>query len=268
MKNNFPKLLLVGCGAMGGALLKSWQSHSDSLLYEFKVIDPTNDAYLKGIEDLPLNYSPNVIVFAVKPQVLPSVIEQYKVFSNLKCVFISIAAGMGLDFFHQVLGGKEAVIRAMPNLPVTVGQGMTALIARNHVTSVEKEIAEKLFSTAGKVLWVEEEPLIDVVTALSGSGPAYFFRFVESLAQASQKMGLPPETALLLARQTAIGAGKMLEQLPDTVEGLRKKVTSPGGTTAAGLDVFNQDQALDPLIERVIEAALLRARELNYKEPQ
>lgn len=268
MKKDFTKILLVGCGAMGGALLKSWQNASSLSSFDFQVIEPMNSMYLKSIDELPESYSPMVVVFAVKPQILPAIIEPYKKFSGKECLFISIAAGMGLDFFHKNLGEKEAIVRTMPNLPVTVNQGMTALIARDQLRPAQKKMAEDLFVEAGKVLWIEDESLMNVVTALSGSGPAYFFRLVESLSQAGQKMGLTAEAAALLARQTAVGAGKMLEQLTDTpTTTLREKVTSPGGTTEAGLDIMNQNKALDILIESVLVAATNRAQELNYKEP-
>lgn len=266
MSNDRQRILLVGCGAMGGALLRSWQNSANGLHYDIDVIEPSNPQYLKGIEELPANYSPTVIVFAVKPQILQTIIEPYRIFCGQGCLFISIAAGMGLDFFHDKLGEEEYIVRTMPNLPVTVTQGMTALIARDHVTTMHRKMAEELFSVAGKVLWVQDEDLMDVVTALSGSGPAYFFRLVESLAEAGRKMGLSAEAAALLARQTAVGAGKMLEQLPDSATALRERVTSPGGTTAAGLAEMNREDSLDVLVERVLVATTNRARELNYSK--
>jgi pyrroline-5-carboxylate reductase len=258
------RLLLVGCGAMGGALLKAWTLAK--LDFDIRVIDPGTGTHLKSLEDLSVKYCPNIVIFAVKPQLLPQILPDYKIYTKSGCLFISIAAGMGLSFFHNILGKDEFIIRAMPNLPATVREGITALTSRNHVPDDRKDLAEALFSACGKVIWVDQESLMDVVTAVSGSGPGYVFNFVEALAKAAELSGLPAWEAQLLARQTVIGAGMMLQQLPDPADALRKKVTSPGGTTEAGISVFNQEDRLQKLMIEVVKAATQRAHELNYKE--
>lgn len=255
------KLLLVGCGAMGGALKQSWE-HAKAP-FEVAVIEPSNLAYFSDLKALPEDYVPDLIIFAVKPQVLPEILSSYKHFSAKDCLFLSIAAGISLDCYHKILGEEAHIIRAMPNLPVTVGQGMAGLVTRSALSEKQRALGAAAFEVSGKVVWLEKESLMDVVTAISGSGPAYFFRLVECLAAAGIENGLPAEVAMLLARQTAVGAGTMLSQFPDTVMDLRLRVTSPGGTTAAALNAFDEDGGLAKLPLTAVKAAIHRGWELS-----
>lgn len=255
------KFLLVGCGMMGGALKQGWE-HAKAA-FEVVVIEPSDPAYLPNIESLPGDYVPDLVVFAVKPQILPEILPLYKHFSAKGCLFLSIAAGVNLDRYHSILGKEAYIIRAMPNLPVTVGQGMTALVTRSPLSEQQRVLSAAVFDVSGKVVWLEKESLMDVVTAVSGSGPAYFFRMVECLAAAGVANGLPAEVAMFLARQTAVGAGMMLNQIPDTAMDLRLRVTSPGGTTAAALSAFDEKGGLAKLTLTAVRAAIHRGQELS-----
>lgn len=254
--------LLVGCGVMGRSLKKAWEQAKAP--FEVTVIDPSKSSFLPNLAALPEGYSPDVILFAVKPQILPQVLPLYKQFSRQGRLFVSIAAGIPLETYHGILGQEESIIRAMPNLPATIGQGVTALTSRSFLSERHRRLSQSIFEASGKALWLEEESLMNVVTALSGSGPAYFFQMVESLASAGVANGLPPDTAMALARQTAIGAGTMLDHASkESATKLRAQVTSPGGTTEAALKVLNQDNALSQLILATVKAAIHRGRELS-----
>lgn len=255
------KFLLVGCGMMGGALKQGWECAKAP--FEVVVIDPSNPAYFPDLKSLPGDYTPDLIIFAVKPQTLPEILPSYKHFSEKGCLFLSIAAGVNLDYYHKILGEDAHVIRAMPNLPVTIGQGMAVLVARSSLSEKKRLLGAAVFEVSGKVIWLEKENLMDVVTAISGSGPAYFFRLVECLAAAGIANGLPAEVAMFLARQTAVGAGAMLDQFPDTAMELRLRVTSPGGTTAAALKVFDENGGLAKITLTAVRAAIHRGQELS-----
>lgn len=255
------KFLLVGCGMMGGALKQGWE-HAKAP-FEVVVIEPSNPDYLPNLKSLPGDYVPDLIIFAVKPQILPEILPSYKHFSAKGCLFLSIAAGVNLDHYHSILGEEAHIIRAMPNLPVTVGQGMAVLATQSALSEKQRTLGAAVFEVSGKVIWLEKEGLMDVVTAVSGSGPAYFFRMVECLAAAGVANGLPAEAAMFLARQTAIGAGAMLDQLPDTAMDLRLRVTSPGGTTAAAIRAFDENGALAKLTLTAVRAAIHRGQELS-----
>jgi pyrroline-5-carboxylate reductase len=258
---NQTKCLLVGCGVMGGALKQGWETAKAP--FKVVVIEPSNLAYLPDLKSLPDNYTPDLVIFAVKPQMLPSILPSYKHFSAKGCLFLSIAAGVTLDYYHKILGEEAHIIRAMPNLPVTVGQGMAVLVTRSLLSEKQRALGSIVFDVSGKAMWLEKESLIDVVTAISGSGPAYFFRLIECLAAAGVANGLPPEAAMFLARQTAVGSGAMLGQFPGTATELRVRVTSPGGTTAAALSAFDENGGLAKLTLTAVKAAIHRAQELS-----
>lgn len=258
MKNT--RILLVGCGVMGGTLKQGWERAK--VPFETIVIDPSSPEFLPNLEALPRGFTPDVILFAVKPQTLPEILPLYKPFSGSGCLFVSIAAGIPLETFHKALGDNEHIIRAMPNLPATVGKGMAILVSKRSLSPSHRSLGQSIFEASGKALWVDNESYMDIVTALSGSGPAYFFRMVECLASAAAMCGLPPDIAMTLARQTAIGAGAMMEQTPDPVTELRIRVTSPGGTTAAALSSLDYEDAFGKLIRTALKAAIHRGQEL------
>jgi len=204
----------------------------------------------------------DVVVLAVKPQVLKSVAEELAALvQQQRPLIVSVAAGITSADLSRWLGDNVAVVRAMPNTPALVNSGATGLFANAQVSDVQRDTAESILRAVGLVVWVDNELQMDTVTALSGSGPAYFFRIMESLQAAAVKLGLSEETAQLLTLQTALGAAKMALESEDSVSRLREKVTSPGGTTEQGLGIMEQEN-IDDLLYLVLKAAQERSREL------
>jgi pyrroline-5-carboxylate reductase len=203
-----------------------------------------------------------VVVLAVKPQGLKAVAEDLAPSLQTESpVVVSVAAGIRTTDLGQWLGGETALVRAMPNTPALVQTGATALYANDQVSSEQRELAECILRTAGLTLWLDDEAQMDTVTALSGSGPAYFFRIMEAMEKAATGLGLPQETARLLTLQTALGAAKMALESSETVATLRERVTSPGGTTEQGLRVLAEHD-IDQLMAQVLKAARDRSQEL------
>ncbi|MGB3809202.1 MAG: pyrroline-5-carboxylate reductase [Parvibaculum sp.] len=266
-------LVLVGAGKMGGALLSGWLDKGLPPKQVFvRDPSPTPDvARLIAERGIPLNFgiadlaarNPSVVLLAVKPQAMESVLPELRALVSPDTLFLSIAAGTSLLRLKELLGGEIAAVRAMPNTPAAIGRGITAAFANAQATAEQRALASDLLAAVGEVGWVDSEPQIDAVTAISGSGPAYVFYMTECLAAAGEALGLAPELAMQLARATVSGSGEMLHQLPDEAAVLRKNVTSPGGTTAAALDVLMGEGGLSPLMRRATAAARDRARELG-----
>lgn len=252
---------------MGQALLARWQELK--LFQDIYVIEPAAIAadvpHVQQLGDLPSRFQPDVIIFAVKPQILPDVIGKYKHYTDNGAMVLSIAAGKPIRFFTDALGDDAAIVRAMPNTPAAIGYGMTVAATNDAVTEAQKEYAEKLLSAVGKFLWAEDEQLLDPVTAVSGSGPAYIFLLIEAMAAAGAKLGLPEDMAMTLARQTVIGAAALADAAEDTPAAtLRENVTSPGGTTAAALAILMRDEnGMQKLFDEALAAATKRAEELS-----
>lgn len=262
-------LLLAGCGKMGGALLEGWLATNAAA--RVVVVEPgtlgvasghERVLHCAGADALPSRLLPNVVVFAVKPQVLGNVVPDYRRFVGPDTVFLSIAAGKPIAWFEAQLASAAAVVRAMPNLPAAVGRGVTVACANQAVTEAQRNRCEMLLRGVGDVAWIEDEALLDPVTAVSGSGPAYVFLLIEVLARAGIAAGLPEDLAMRLARATISGAGELTYRSIEPAAQLRKNVTSPGGTTQAALDVLMADNGLQPLFDRAVAAATVRAREL------
>lgn len=260
-------LLLVGCGKMGGALLASWQRAFYAT--NFDVIEPAyNTSEVMGftlhpnLDSLPKDYTPAVIVFAVKPQNLAEILPQYRARFGDKPLYISIAAGKDIKFLSEHLGANAPIVRAMPNLPAMVGRGMIALSATASVPEAARKNATALMQAAGKVQWMEEA-MMDAVTALSGSGPAYVFLFLDALAKAGVAAGLPEAATKTFALETLAGSCELARAGKDSFEQLRKNVTSPGGTTEAALAVLMKDDAFEKLVREAVLAAKKRSEELK-----
>jgi len=264
-------VLLVGCGKMGGALLRGWLQKG-LLLENVLVIEPSGKVLSEGcddvavvssVDDLADGYRPDVIVLAVKPQMFPDVLPCYSHFSD--AVFLSIAAGPSLAKMANLLGDDKAIVRAMPNIPALIGRGMSAFISGNRVSDDQEEVCASLLAAAGEVCRLSDEGQMDAVTAISGSGPAYVFHFVEALAEAGRELGLPLDMARLLARETVVGSAAVMGESKDVSEKkLREQVTSPGGTTQAGLSVLMaENEGLGDLLQRTTLAAKSRSIELN-----
>jgi len=203
----------------------------------------------------------DVIILAVKPQVLSLVCHQLKGALNTSTLIISIAAGVRTHDIDRWLGGNKAIVRTMPNTPALLNQGVTGLFANEFASETQKSLATDILKSIGTSLWVEEETMLDAVTALSGSGPAYFFLMIESMAKAGVALGLDEKIAQQLSVQTALGAGMMANISKDSVRELRANVTSPNGTTQAAIESF-QDQGFETMVSHAMRAAYDRAAEL------
>jgi pyrroline-5-carboxylate reductase len=215
-----------------------------------------------GTDNVAVVAAADVVVLAVKPQILKAVSEELAAtVQECRPLVVSVAAGVRSDDIERWLGGNVAVVRAMPNTPALVQSGATALYANAGVSPEQRDQAESILRAAGLTLWVAEEAAMDAVTALSGSGPAYFFRIMEAMENAATSLGLPAETAHLLTLQTALGAAKMALESSDPVSVLRERVTSPGGTTEQGLRVLAENH-IDEVMAQVLQAAYERSREL------
>ncbi len=259
-------ILLVGCGKMGGALLAGWTKRR--LPHALAVVEPAPVKLPEGVrryaaaDALPKSLNPAAIVFAVKPQALPEILPAYRRFAGGGAVFLSIAAGKTLGFFACNLDAAAPVVRAMPNTPAAIGRGIAVACANPQVDAPQRALCNRLLAAVGEVAWVEDEALLDPVTAVSGSGPAYVFLLIECLAEAGTAAGLPPALAMKLARATVSGAGELARLASDDAAQLRRNVTSPGGTTEAALRILMAPDGLAALLRRAVAAATERAREL------
>jgi pyrroline-5-carboxylate reductase len=266
------RVLLVGCGNMGYAMLSGWLSSGKLAASETLVVEPNEDlrhraARLGSIVaasngELPADLAPQIIVVAVKPQVIREVVDGYRRFAGTS-TFLSIAAGTAVATFTEILGAGAAVMRCMPNTPAAIGKGMMVVFSNPNVAERTKVFVSELLSASGEVTTIDDEGLMDAVTAVSGSGPAYIFHFIECLTAAAEKAGLPPETAKLLAMQTVYGAAALAATSREDPAVLRKQVTSPNGTTAAALDVLMGGDRLKTLLADAVEAARARSVELG-----
>lgn len=266
------KLLLVGCGNMGFAMLDGWLASGKFVPGEVLVVEP-NDALrdratnlgvavAASADDVPAAVDPTIVILAVKPQMMREVAPHYRRFKD-HAAFVSIAAGTSVATLEALLGDQTPIIRCMPNTPAAIGKGMMVVFANPKVADETKAFVSELLSASGEVAEISDERLMDAVTAVSGSGPAYIFHFIECLTAAGEKAGLPAETAKLLAMQTVYGAASLARESGDEPGRLREQVTSPNGTTAAALAVFMGDDRLKSLVADAVEAARRRSEELG-----
>lgn len=259
-----PTITLIGCGKMGSALLRGWLD-SGTANHIF-VIEPS------GLPDEFKNYSEvslaaslpscDAFVLAIKPQIMKEICLSLNPPSGT--LALSIAAGQKIAEFEGYFGPKTPVVRAMPNTPAAIGQGISVAIANAAVSPAQRDLADRLLAAAGQTAWVDDESLMDAVTALSGSGPAYVFYLIEVLARAGENAGLTADLAIRLARQTVIGASALAAAMPKTdIQTLRMNVTSPGGTTAAALEILMRDDRLQSLFTEALATATARSRALS-----
>jgi len=263
---------LVGAGRMGGAMLKAWL-HAGLDPEQIFVVDPGAPAEILALRDEhgfsiavgpeAVTAVPGVIVIAVKPQQMDSVLPGLAPLMGRETVAISIAAGRTIDSIAGHLGPHRAIIRAMPNTPAAIGRGITVACANGKVTSAQAGACSELLGAVGEVAWIEDEALMDAVTAVSGSGPAYVFLLTECLADAGVEAGLPRDLAAQLARVTVQGAGALMEASDEPADKLRKNVTSPGGTTEAALAQLMGEPGLRDLMKRAVASAVRRSKELS-----
>jgi len=262
-------LVLVGCGKMGTAMLRGWIAAGAAS--QFFVVDPAgapSDLTAAGgiewhaaAETLPRGLVPDAVVLAVKPQIVDTVLPGYRRWVRPETLFVSIVAGRTLAGLSRHLG-SAALIRTMPNTPAAIGRGITVACANALVTQAQRQLCDRLLAAIGESAWVDDEGLLDAVTAVSGSGPAYVFLLIEALARAGEAEGLPPDLALRLAKATVAGSGELARVSQESPARLRENVTSPGGTTQAALEVLMAADGIGPLIARAVVRAAARSREL------
>lgn len=266
-------VVLVGAGKMGTALLSGWLAAGLDPR-ELVVLDPypsrealalccDHGAGMAASVEQLAGSAPSVLVLAVKPQVMAGALPAVAICAGPDTVTLSIAAGRNMASFEQHLPPGSSVVRAMPNTPAAIGRGITVLCANEHTTGEQRDLCGRLMAAVGEVSWMKDEALMDAVTAVSGSGPAYVFLLAEAMAAAGVKAGLDPALAARLARVTVAGSGELLAQSPLEAAKLRENVTSPGGTTAAALGVLMGDHGLPALMEEAVAAAVARGKALS-----
>lgn len=260
-------LVLLGCGKMGSAMLHGWLKGglAPSAVW---VLDPKPSDWLKSLdgphlnEELPDN--PAIVLVAVKPQMMGDALPVLKALGNGTTLFLSVAAGTPISAFEAELGDRTPIVRAMPNTPAAVGRGITAIVGNRVVSEAHMAMAEDLLSAVGQTVRLDHEGQMDAVTAVSGSGPAYVFHLIETMAAAGEAEGLPADLSMKLAKATVAGAGALAEEADEDPDQLRINVTSPGGTTAAALAVLMDESTGFPaLLRRAVKAAAKRGRELG-----
>lgn len=261
------KISLYGGGKMGGAMLSGWLRNG-VLAENLLVIDPKPSWELQSLGVKIVNpndegdFAADIAIMAVKPQIFDEVLSQSKIPAS--ALLLSIAAGVTLQRMAKFRPPQSRIIRAMPNTPSAIGAGITAFIPNGQCTNVDCALAESLLSAVGSVVQLESEDEMDAVTAVSGSGPAYVFHMIEAMQNAGEKAGLSKTLAARLALETVAGAGQLALQSDETPAQLRENVTSPGGTTAAGLEILmNSDNNLLELLEKTVNTAKNRSTELG-----
>lgn len=258
-------LVLLGCGKMGSAMLAGWLDGGLPASSVW-VQDPFPSDWLlaSGVHvNAGFPDNPAVVLIAVKPQMMGEALPALAALPKSGTVFLSVAAGVSIASYEAALGADSCIIRAMPNTPAAVGKGITAIIGNDLASSTDLDLAETLLRAIGQVVRLQDEAQMDAVTGLSGSGPAYVFYMIDALASAGVAQGLPADLAMQLAKATVAGAGALAEAADETPEQLRINVTSPNGTTQAGLEVLMNADGLAPLMAETVKAATDRSKELG-----
>jgi pyrroline-5-carboxylate reductase len=267
LQNITGPIVLAGAGKMGGAMLSGWLAQGLDARH-VAVIEPYPSDEIKALpaKGVRLNPTPKdvgavaTLVVALKPQTFGEAGAMLKSFTEASTLVVSIMAGTTMASLEAVCGGS--VVRAMPNTPAAIGRGITVAVAANNVSAAQRAVADALLRATGAVEWVDDEKLMDAVTAVSGSGPAYVFLLAEELARAGVEAGLPADLATKLARETVAGSGELLRRSQHASATLRQNVTSPGGTTAAALEVLMGPDGLQSLLTRAVAAATRRSKQL------
>jgi len=268
LRNFSGRLILVGAGKMGGALLEGWLRAGLDPKSAI-VLEPQPAAQISALASRGVRINPGTgeltnveaIVIAVKPQIAAQALPPLATMIGAATIIVSIMAGRTIQSIADALRRPCALVRAMPNTPAAIGRGITVAVARG-ANAAQRDLAHRLLVATGTVEWIEDEALMNAVTAVSGSGPAYVFLLAETLAQAGVSAGLPPDLAAKLARETVAGSGELLHRETLDAAVLRENVTSPGGTTAAALEVLMGKDELAALMTAAVAAATKRARDL------
>ncbi len=271
------KICLIGCGKMGSSLLLGWVNDK-KLNFEITVIDPVsskdlenyyslknNINFFKSVKNLDKNYIAELVVLAVKPQIISKVLVGLKEIYNKKTIFLSIAAGISCKQIKSYTNNNVIICRAMPNTPASIGKGITCILKNKKLDLKKTKLIEQALKASGKIVTIDSEKDMDAVTALSGSGPAYIFLITEILTQVGYELGLGKKLSENLARETVIGSAYLLDKKSTSATILRKNVTSEGGTTAAALDIFLKNDLLKNIFFEAMNAAKNRSEELNKK---
>jgi len=261
-------LVLIGAGKMGSAMLEGWLARGLDAK-KISVIEPQPVKAIKALTRRGVKLNPkgraapaSVVVIAVKPQSATEALPRAAAYVGKVTLTLSIMAGRTIGFLANALPARSAIVRAMPNTPAAIGRGITVAVANGEVSARQRKQANDLLAAIGAVEWVSDERLMDAVTAVSGSGPAYVFLLAEAMTQAGIASGLPAELAARLARETVAGSGELLRRSSLDAATLRQNVTSPGGTTAAALEILMGPGGFDTLLTQAIAAATRRGREL------
>jgi len=265
-----PTVLLVGCGRMGGALARRWLEYGlppeklaivepDKDAVTHRMAPMTGFAVYTDLKTFPRALKPRILVLAVKPQIIPGVLDEIRCVLAPETVLLSIAAGIRICYLQENLHPTTPIIRAMPNTPAAIGRGMTVAIANGQASDTDRRHISALLTAAGQLVWIEDETLIDAVTAVSGSGPAFLFLFMEAMADAAISVGLPDALANAISRETVLGAVMLTDRRSDSASTLREEVTSPGGTTEAALEILMAEDGMTTLMRRAVTAAKDRA---------
>ena len=266
-----PTILIVGLGKMGGALVNGWIAQ-DIDPNKIHIVEPDPNQVMaldcetlnvyQSPKEISNNFYPDIILFAIKPQIMDKVVPEYGRFKE-KSTYISIAAGKNIAFFESLLGSDSSIIRTMPNTPASIGEGITIACGNKNTSQKCKNYFFYLFEAVGQTEWINDENLMDAVTAISGSGPAYVFLLAETLANAGESAGLSKNMAQKLSIQTIIGSSSMLKSSHQNPSVLRNNVTSPGGTTEAALSILMNEKGLNSLICEAVETAIKRSKALS-----
>ena len=266
------KILLIGCGHMGSALLKAWCTGTN---YSFIVIDPARHQNInrnfnnkvkayKTIVEIKNITLFDIIIFAIKPQIAEQVLKNFnKPKFKKKTVFVSIVAGKKISFYNKFLPKSSQFIRVMPNMPAMINEGMSCLFANKNVSPINKNKVSSLFSKIGKILWLTDELAMNKVTAISGSGPGYIFLFIDAFEKAALQLGLGKKHTKLLVHQTFLGSIHLLFTEKETAEKLANNIAIKGGTTEAALNQFKNNKILHRIFKKVVKAAYMRANQLG-----
>ena len=266
-------LLLIGCGKMGGAMLAGWleSGEADGGVHVVEPFEEATKAFAnhpkvtiyRSVDEVAPSLKPGFVILAVKPQMMDEALAPLSRFVAPETCFLSIAAGKTIAYFESHLGANALIVRSMPNTPAAVGRGISAYVANSGVNPAQKQTCHRLLEAVGEAVEADAEDWMDAITATSGSGPAYIFYLIEAMASAGTKLGLPEEFAMRLARSTVAGAGELARQSEEPASQLRINVTSPGGTTAAALEVLmDPESGVQPIYDAALKAAADRSREL------
>ena len=266
-------ICLIGCGKMGTALLEGWSNLS--VINQITVVEPNKINFSKNIKEksniyfynhlseIKFNDLLDVVILAVKPQIMEVVLLELKKLEIESSCWLTIAAGLPIKFYENILGKNQSIVRTIPNTPASILKGVTALFYNKNCKRVQIENSNLLMEAVGIILKVRDERLMDSITAVSGSGPAYIFYMIEAMINAAINIGIDKDDAIKLVEGTLVGSAFLLKNSEEEVSKLRKAVTSPNGTTEAGLSILSNNDSFFNLIRNAIEGAQKRGKELG-----